>query len=183
MDPLSLDILKAFILEEASNEGGITTYRIMRKLNLYPSFIYKLIRKLESGGYVECTNRNKGRVCRVTILGMFEVYRRDSSMQIYIEKLLSRHLNVRDVENLRRVIQMLLGNDLAPRSYAEFLGYLLMFYHVPEARRLLREVASGLGAQFIISPGLVYVKVNGSTYLSCEKNCDICSFRPIVCVV
>lgn len=182
MDPLTLEILKTFVTEEFLGGSGVTVYRVMKKLNLYPSFIYKLIRKLENEGYIECKHKRKGRICRVTFLGMFEIYKRDNQLKIYIENLMSRALNIKDVESLRKILQFLIENNLTPRSYPEFIGFLILFFHIPEARSLLREVAKGLGANFVISPNLVYVKVNGSTYFSCEKRCDICDFKNLVCL-
>ncbi|MEM0478885.1 MAG: hypothetical protein QXS16_01025 [Pyrobaculum sp.] len=166
MDSLSLEILKTFLSVQLTNEEGATVYRVMKKLNLYPSFIYKLIRKLENSGYIKCEYRKRGRVCKLTFLGMFEIYKRDVELRVHIEKLMSRCFNIRDVESLRRILLLLVERDTTPRSFPEFVGYLFLFLQLPEATRLLQEVANAMGVYFV---PIVNIKVDGFTHLSCEK--------------
>jgi hypothetical protein len=39
MDPISLSILKIVAKEEIISSGGVTPYKIMRELNLYPPLL------------------------------------------------------------------------------------------------------------------------------------------------
>jgi len=65
MDPISLSILKIVAKEEIISSGGVTPYKIMRELNLYPTFTYKLVRRLEVAGVLSCTKSIKKQTMRV----------------------------------------------------------------------------------------------------------------------
>jgi predicted transcriptional regulator len=92
MDPISLSILKIVAKEEIISSGGVTPYKIMRELNLYPSFAYKLVRRLEVAGVLSCTKSIKSRRCVLTIYGVLLLYRHDEEFRPYAEKLFAKNL-------------------------------------------------------------------------------------------
>lgn len=112
----------------------------MRLLNQYPNYVYRTIDRLEKEGYVECLGGGRGRRCRATLLALFKLYTSGSTVA---ERLIAKRLGVESIDDLKTVLRG--GEDkLRPRNAIDLTGWLVVNAEMPEARRLLIEIAPGL---------------------------------------
>jgi DNA-binding MarR family transcriptional regulator len=140
LDAISLSILRAVALEEFSYGAGPSPYKIMKEMSLYPSFLYNLIKRLESLGIIECERHARGSRCTLTIYGLLLLYKLDGSSKVYAQRLLSRKLGLRE-ETLRPVLDAIISGGKLPRSLMEFVGWCILNSHIPEVKALLHELS------------------------------------------
>jgi len=74
MDVVSLQILETLAKAELY-KGGTSPYYVMKKLNLYPAFSYKLIKKLEKENYILCKKDKRGKICGLTLYGIVTLFK------------------------------------------------------------------------------------------------------------
>ncbi|MEM4510390.1 MAG: hypothetical protein QXD08_05450 [Pyrobaculum sp.] len=141
MDPVAAYVLTLLAYEEARGGVGATRYRVMRLLNQYPNYVYRTIDRLEKEGYVECLGGGRGRRCRATLLALFKLYTSGSTVA---ERLIAKRLGVESIDDLKTVLREVAKTNYAPRNAIDLTGWLVVNAEMPEARRLLIEIAPGL---------------------------------------
>jgi predicted transcriptional regulator len=175
MDPISLSILKIVAKEELISSGGVTPYKIMRELNLYPSFAYKLVQQLETSGVLSCTKSIKSRRCVLTIYGVLLLYKHDEEFRPYAEKLFAKKLGLGTTECLKTVLNQVIREKELPRSFAELLGWCILNSDVRDVGLFLYELVRSNRWSIILTPRIVAVKRNGKVAMICDSPCNNCS--------
>ena len=175
MDSISLSILKIVAKEELFSSAGVTPYKIMRELNLYPSFAYKLIQRLEANGVLSCTKSIKGRRCILTIYGVLLLYRHDEEFRLYAEKLFAKKLGLGTTGFLKTVLNRVIKEKELPRSFAELLGWCLLNSDAQDVRLFLYELARSQRWNIILTPRIVAVRRNETVFATCDSPCNNCS--------
>jgi predicted transcriptional regulator len=175
MDPISLSVLKIVAKEELISSGGVTPYKVMRELNLYPSFAYKLVQRLEATGVLSCTDSIKGRRCVLTIYGVLLLYRHDEEFRPYAEKLFAKKLGLGTTECLKTMLDQVIKEKELPRSFAELLGWCILNSDVPDVRLFLYELVRSNRWGIILTPRIVAVRRNGKVTMICDSSCNNCS--------
>lgn len=175
MDPISLSILKIVAKEELISSGGVTPYKVMRELNLYPSFAYKLVRRLEATGVLSCTNSIKGRRCVLTLYGVLLLYRHDEEFRPYAEKLFAKKLGLGTTECLKTMLDQVIKEKELPRSFAELLGWCILNSDIQDVRLFLYELVRSNRWGIILTPRIVAVRRNGKVTMICDSPCNNCS--------
>jgi len=176
VDPISLEILRVVAKEELQSLSGVTPYRIMKKLNLYPSFAYKLVKKLESAGALKCVNSVRGKQCRLTVFGVLLLYKYDDEFRHYAEKLCAQKVALKNNSFTKTVLNLIVDKEL-PRSFAELLGWCILNSHIKEVSVFLREMAKCRGFSFVVTPHLVAGKIDGKAFMVCEFPCNNCNIN------
>ncbi|AFA39027.1 hypothetical protein Pogu_1000 [Pyrobaculum oguniense TE7] len=176
MDPIVKEILEIVIKETLQDAMGVTPYKIMKKRNFYPSFLYKLIRKLENSGYIKCRKGNKGRRCVPTLRGALTLYNQNTNMKSLIESYISRLLSI-DINHVRKIINVLLTEKYYPIEVFELLGWCMYKIHIYECRVLLRQFARCNNMSLVVDSNCCLFKMNGQLFLECSKNCNNCIIK------
>ena len=170
-----MSILKIVAKEELISSGGVTSYKIMRELNLYPSFAYKLVRRLETTGVLSCTDTIKSRRCVLTIYGVLLLYKHDEEFRPYAEKLFAKKLGLETTEYLKTVLNQIIKEKELPRSFAELLGWCILNSDVRDVGLFLYELVRSNRWGIILTPRIVAVKKNGKVTMICDSLCNNCS--------
>jgi len=169
MDVVSLQILETLAQVELS-EGGASPYYVMKKLNLYPAFAYKLIKKLEKENYIICKNDRRGRLCNLTLYGivtLFKEYNKSLAKLLFVKKLKLNLLKPDDIDKILEKLASLDGNN----GYIyQIIGFCLFNFYDNYMRKLLVELLHDIDFMIVIGGKGIYVRKNGAQYCFCTTS-------------
>jgi len=169
MDTVSLQILETLAHAEI-NMGGASPYYVMKKLNLYPAFAYKLIKRLEKENYIICKRGKKGRVCNLTLYGVVTLFKecnKNLARLLFVKKLNLKLLKLDDVD---RVLEKLASLDGDNGYIYQIIGFCLLNFYDNYMRKLLVELLKDIDFMMIVGGKCVYAHKNGTQYCFCTTS-------------
>jgi len=176
MDPIILDILKTFVEKSLIDKNeGITPYKIMRKYNFYPSFAYKLIKKLEMNGLISCNKNKKKKQCKITLYGLLFLYKYDIQSRQNIISIFSKMLGITDKTMLNVVLDTISRSNILPRNLIELISFSIAHSHINEVKMFLSTLSKKLNFTLVLSPNIIYIRSGSQSFILCAKNCKNCS--------
>ncbi|ABO08277.1 hypothetical protein Pcal_0851 [Pyrobaculum calidifontis JCM 11548] len=169
MDVISLQIIET-LAEAELYKGGASPYYVMKKLNLYPAFSYKLIKKLEKENYIICKKNKKGRICNLTLYGivtLFKEYNKNLARLLFVKKL---NLKLLEIDSADRVLEKLASLDGNNGYIYLIIGFCLLNFYDNDIRKLLVELLKDIDFMMIIGGKCVYMHKNGARYCFCTTS-------------
>jgi len=166
VDVITLQILETLAQAELSGEGA-SPYYVMKKLNLYPAFAYKLIKKLEKENYIICKKDKRGRLCNLTLHGiitLFKEYNKNLAKLLFVKKL---RLNLLKIDEIDKVLGKLVSLDGNSGYIYQIIGFCLFNIYDNDMRKLLVELLQDVDLMIVIGGKGIYVCKNGTQYCFC----------------
>jgi len=166
VDVISLQVLETLAQAELSGEGA-SPYYVMKKLNLYPAFAYKLIKKLEKANYIVCKKDKRGRLCGLTLYGivtLFKEYNKNIARLLFVKKL---KLNLLKTDDVDKVLEKLASLNGSNEYIYQIIGFCLLNFYDNDMRKLLIELLQDVDFMIVIRGKGVYVRKNGAQYCFC----------------
>jgi len=169
VDVVSLQILETLAQAEL-NEGGASPYYVMKKLNLYPAFAYKLIKKLEKENYIICKKDRRGRLCNLTFYGivtLFKEYNKSLAKLLFAKKL---KLNLLKTDDIDKILENLASLNENNGYIYQIIGFCLFNLYDSDMRKLLVELLRDIDFMIVIGGKGIYVRKNGAQYCFCTTS-------------
>ncbi|CCC81832.1 hypothetical protein [Thermoproteus tenax] len=184
LDFYAAKILEIIADEEVRGAHGITPYQIMRRLEAYPSFLYKNVKNLERRGLIACTRGSRGRLCSVTISGLLAYLKNggdpDKYVRLFFRKLGFESLPVAPDE-AKNILRLLVNDSAIPRDLNDLFTWALLYCKYYFVTKFLRALSTLLDIRVVVTPQRVYVKRGNIEVCSCEKrSCDECRVRALL---
>ncbi|ACB39290.1 hypothetical protein [Pyrobaculum neutrophilum] len=176
-DHFTIKILDTVLSEELRGEPGVTPYQIMRKLGLYPSFLYKNIKVLERRNYLVCKEAGRGKKCSTTVGGLLAFLKvvkdYDKYVYLFFRKLGfgSPPMDLRDAKTL---LSLIIDGGTTPKDIYDLFVWSLLHCENSVVAKFLKALSGILGITLVMTPHMVYVKRNGTEICTCRySNCGL----------